>query len=36
MAYCIRCGNKVEDGSRFCPKCGAEIPDQTEEKTENC
>lgn len=36
MAYCIRCGNKVEDGSRFCPKCGAEIPDQTEQKAENC
>lgn len=28
MAYCVKCGNKVEDGSRFCPKCGAEIPVQ--------
>ncbi|MCI6061240.1 MAG: zinc-ribbon domain-containing protein [Dorea sp.] len=28
MAYCVKCGNKVEDGTRFCPKCGAEIPVQ--------
>ncbi|MGN1377323.1 MAG: zinc-ribbon domain-containing protein, partial [Dorea sp.] len=20
MAYCVKCGNKVEDGTRFCPK----------------
>ena len=28
MAYCVKCGNKVEDGTRFCPKCGDEIPVQ--------
>ncbi len=26
MAYCVKCGAKVEDGVRFCPQCGAEIP----------
>ena len=26
MAYCIKCGAKVEDNMRFCPECGAEIP----------
>ncbi|MCF2683717.1 zinc ribbon domain-containing protein [Faecalicatena contorta] len=28
MAYCVKCGYKAEDGTRFCPKCGAEIPVQ--------
>ncbi|MEO2237991.1 zinc-ribbon domain-containing protein [Dorea sp. YH-dor226] len=32
MAYCVKCGNKVEDGTRFCPKCGAEIPVQTSQE----
>lgn len=26
MAYCVKCGAKVEDAVRFCPYCGAEIP----------
>ena len=26
MAYCVKCGAKVDDGIRFCPYCGAEIP----------
>lgn len=26
MAYCVKCGAKVEDNLRFCPQCGAEIP----------
>lgn len=26
MAYCVKCGAKVEDDLRFCPQCGAEIP----------
>lgn len=26
MAYCVKCGAKVDDGIRFCPCCGAEIP----------
>ncbi|MBE6659529.1 MAG: zinc ribbon domain-containing protein [Ruminococcaceae bacterium] len=25
MAFCNQCGNKVEDGSRFCTSCGAPI-----------
>ena len=23
--YCEKCGNKIEDGMKFCPNCGAEI-----------
>ena len=26
MAYCVKCGQKVDEGMRFCPACGAEIP----------
>lgn len=26
MGYCIKCGAKVEDGIRYCPQCGAEVP----------
>lgn len=26
MAYCVKCGAKVEDDVRFCPYCGGEIP----------
>lgn len=26
MAYCVKCGAKVEDYVHFCPQCGAEIP----------
>ena len=22
MSYCKECGNKLEDGVNFCPKCG--------------
>ncbi len=25
MNYCTRCGNKLREGARFCPKCGTEI-----------
>jgi len=25
MAYCKNCGNKVDDGAKFCPECGAEV-----------
>ena len=25
MAFCAKCGSPVDDNSRFCPKCGAEI-----------
>ena len=23
MAYCIKCGNKIADGIKYCPSCGA-------------
>lgn len=26
MAYCVKCGARVDDGQRLCPYCGAEIP----------
>jgi uncharacterized membrane protein YvbJ len=25
MAYCPKCGNKVDDDASFCPKCGASL-----------
>ncbi|MGF0034642.1 zinc-ribbon domain-containing protein, partial [Bariatricus sp. SGI.154] len=28
MAYCVKCGAKVDDGVKFCTQCGAEIPNQ--------
>ena len=27
MAYCVKCGAKVQDGAKFCPECGASIPE---------
>lgn len=26
MAYCEKCGAKVDDGTAYCPHCGARIP----------
>ena len=26
MAYCVKCGEKVEDTAAVCPACGAAIP----------
>lgn len=26
MAYCVKCGAKVNDGAEYCPQCGAKIP----------
>ena len=23
--FCVQCGKKIEDESRFCPYCGAEV-----------
>jgi len=25
MAFCAKCGNKMEDGLKFCPSCGASV-----------
>jgi len=25
MAYCKNCGSKLEDGTKFCPKCGCAV-----------
>ena len=27
--YCIKCGNKIEDGSKFCAECGAKVSTTT-------
>lgn len=27
MAYCVKCGARVDDDCRFCTECGAEMPD---------
>ena len=37
MAYCVKCGARVEDDLRFCPYCGAEIPvvEKTADRAEN-
>lgn len=34
MAYCVKCGTKVEDTVKFCPQCGEAIP-QVEKKAES-
>ncbi|MCI8560609.1 MAG: zinc-ribbon domain-containing protein [Dorea sp.] len=34
MAYCVKCGEKVEDTAVICPVCGAMIPD-TEAKDQS-
>ncbi len=26
MAYCVNCGQKVDDNVKYCPECGAEMP----------
>lgn len=25
--FCINCGKQINDGSKFCPECGAKIED---------
>lgn len=35
MAYCVRCGVKLQDGSTFCPLCNTQVvlpPDMVEQK----
>lgn len=31
MAFCRQCGTQFEDGTRFCPSCGASVSARTEE-----
>lgn len=30
MAFCKQCGNELENGAKFCPKCGAAVETSTE------
>lgn len=32
MKNCIKCSQQIEDGDRFCPKCGKDQNDQSKEK----
>lgn len=32
--YCYKCGKKIDDDSNFCPFCGADLKDRTEEQNE--
>jgi len=25
MPYCVKCGNELPEGARFCPRCGSEV-----------
>ena len=34
MAYCVKCGARVDDGLKFCPYCKAEIPGAAERMDE--
>lgn len=34
MAYCVKCGAKVQDGAKFCPECGAKIPESQTDSRE--
>lgn len=29
MAFCGKCGNQLEEGAKFCPKCGTPVIDKT-------
>ncbi len=31
--YCLKCGNKLDDGMKFCNKCGAPVELKVEQKT---
>lgn len=31
MEFCLNVGNPTGNGFRYCPKCGREIPDTSEE-----
>lgn len=31
MSYCIKCGAKAADGIRYCPECGAEMPQENKQ-----
>jgi hypothetical protein len=33
--YCIKCGTKNEDGSKFCVSCGSELEENVEQKQES-
>ena len=32
--YCIKCGNQIPDGAKFCPSCGQAVQEKVERKIE--
>jgi hypothetical protein len=34
MKYCIECGEELEDGAKFCLKCGAAQPEKSGESAD--
>ncbi len=35
MSYCMKCGNKIEDGERVCSGCGAPVEQRRSQNTMN-
>ena len=33
MAFCGKCGNQLEEGAKFCPKCGASVSPVTNDNS---
>ena len=33
MAFCINCGNKLDDNFEFCPECGTKVNEATNDKS---
>lgn len=35
MGFCVKCGNKLNGNTKFCPKCGFEVKNVNLENTNN-
>lgn len=33
MGFCVKCGNKLNGNTKFCPKCGFEVKNVNLENT---
>lgn len=36
MIFCAKCGKKLNDGTKFCPRCGTAVPGGTGGQTSSC